>query len=79
MNIPGMIRKVDTLGRIVIPVALRERLDVKSGDLVEMTMEGDRLVMRKFSCACVFCGDNQKLVTFMDKPVCRDCIAKLKG
>ena len=79
MKIPGMIRKVDPLGRIVIPAALRGRLNIQNGDLVEMTVEGDRLILGKFSSTCVFCGTNQQIVTFMDKPVCRSCIAKLKG
>lgn len=77
MKIPGMIRKVDSLGRIVIPAALRNSLGVESGELVEMFVEGDRLIMRKFSCGCTFCGGSQSLVTYMDKPVCRECIKKL--
>lgn len=79
MKIPGMIRKVDSLGRIVIPQSLRSSMGIQSGDLVEMFLESDRLVMQKFACSCVFCGSNQQLMTFMDKPVCRECISKLKA
>ncbi len=78
MNTPGMIRKIDALGRIVIPAVLRSRLGVESGDLLEMALEGDSLVLRKFSCTCVFCGGSQNLLTYMNKPVCRNCIANLK-
>ena len=78
MKIPGIIRKVDTLGRVVIPQSLRSSMDIKCGDLVEMFREGDRLVMQKFACSCVFCGETQNLMTFMEKTVCRDCIAKLR-
>ena len=78
MKIPGIIRKVDTLGRVVIPQSLRSSMGIKCGDLVEMFQEGDRLVMQKFACSCVFCGANQHLIVFMDKPVCKDCVSKLK-
>lgn len=78
MKIPGMIRKVDSLGRVVIPQTLRGHMGIQSGDLLEMFLEGDRLVMQKFACSCIFCGSNQHLIVFMDKPVCRECISKLK-
>ncbi len=77
MRTPGMIRKVDSLGRIVIPATLRSSLGVESGDLLEMTVEGEALVLKKFSCVCTFCGGREDLVTYMDKPVCRQCIRNM--
>ncbi len=79
MTTPGVIRKVDSLGRIVIPVSMRGRLQLESGDLVELSMENDQLVLRKFALRCIFCGGTQDLLSFRNKTVCEDCARHLRA
>lgn len=74
MKTPGMIRKIDELGRIVIPQGIRKALEIQSGDSVELCMEGDQLVIRKYTSTCVFCGSREQLLRFEEKHICQDCL-----
>lgn len=69
----GIIRKIDELGRIVIPMSIRQTLDIQERDPVEIYVEGERIVLQKHQSACVFCGSNKELTTFADKNVCAAC------
>ena len=77
MKSTGIIRKVDDLGRIVLPIELRRTLDIAERDELEIFMEGDQIVLRKFEPACIFCASDRKLVEYNGKNVCRDCIRKM--
>ena len=77
MKSTGIIRKVDDLGRIVLPIELRRTLDIAERDELEIFMEGDQIVLRKFEPACIFCASDRRLVDFNGKNVCRDCIRKM--
>ncbi len=74
----GMIRKVDALGRIVIPSELRQAMELQQGDALELYLEEDRLVMKKFAPACIFCGGIQQLVTYEGKNICGKCVRVLR-
>ena len=77
MKSTGIIRKVDDLGRIVLPIELRRTLDIAERDELEIFMEGDQIVLRKFEPACIFCASDKKFVDYNGKNVCRDCIRKM--
>ena len=77
MKSTGIIRKVDDLGRIVLPIELRRMLDIAERDELEIYMESDRIVLRKYEPSCIFCGSDQNLVVYSSKNVCRNCIDKL--
>lgn len=77
MKPTGIVRKVDRLGRVVLPIELRRSLDIAEGDEMEMFMEGDRIVLKKAGNACIFCANTRELVSVGVKSVCRECIAKL--
>ncbi len=77
MKSTGIIRKVDDLGRIVLPIELRRMLDIAERDELEIFMENDRIVLQKYEPACIFCGSAQGLVNFRGKNICQDCIQKL--
>jgi len=77
MKSTGIIRKVDDLGRVVLPIEFRRVLDISERDELEIFLENDRIVMQKFEPVCVFCGRAQELVTFNRKNVCRACIQKM--
>ncbi len=78
MKSTGIIRKVDELGRVVLPVEMRRVLEIEERDAVEIFMEDDKIVLRKHENACVFCGTTAELKSFMGKDVCASCIQNLK-
>lgn len=77
MKSTGIIRKVDELGRIVLPIELRRTLDIAERDELEIYMEGDRIILQKFEPSCVFCAASQGLVTYRGKNVCQECIQNM--
>ena len=77
MKSTGIIRKVDELGRIVLPIEMRRTLEIGERDELEIFVENDRIVLQKYEPSCVFCTSSQGLTPFRGKNVCRDCIEKL--
>lgn len=77
MKSTGIVRKVDDLGRIVLPIELRRMLDIAERDELEIYMENDRIILQKYEPACVFCGDTNDLASYSGKNVCRACIQKM--
>jgi transcriptional pleiotropic regulator of transition state genes len=75
----GITRKVDELGRIVLPIEHRRVLDIAERDSLEILVEGDHIILRKFHPACVFCGEGEEVADYMGKNVCRACVEKLKA
>lgn len=79
MKSTGIIRKVDDLGRIVLPIELRRTLDIVERDELEIFMDNDRIVLQKYEPACIFCGSNRGLVNYCRKNVCAECTRKLSN
>ena len=79
MKATSIVRKVDNLGRIVLPVELRRSLDIDIKDPVEIFVEGDKIILKKYQIDCVFCKNTSNVVDFMDKKVCKKCIQKLNS
>ena len=79
MKSTGMARKVDALGRIVLPKELRSLLTIESGDLVAISVDEDRIVLEKVEARCVFCGATTELRDFETKLVCAACVERLSG
>ena len=77
MKSTGMVRKIDDLGRIVIPIEIRNNLDIHSRDAIEMFIDGDKIVLAKYSPACIFCGEAENVTRFHEKLVCSKCIKEL--
>lgn len=73
----GMTRSIDQLGRIVIPAEFRRILGIESGDQLEMSLAGDKLVIAKADPECAICGGRKKLVEIHEKHVCRNCVTAL--
>lgn len=72
-----IIRKVDELGRIVIPKEMRDELKINIRDKVEIENEGSEIILRKHEEKCIFC--NKKTTeTFKNKKVCKDCLEEIK-
>ncbi len=79
MKSTGIVRKVDELGRIVLPIELRRVLDISIRDELEIYMENDRIILQKYEPTCVFCASSRDLVSHKGKNVCKDCRRTLNG
>lgn len=77
MKSTGIIRRVDELGRIVLPISLRNRFEITEKDPLEIFIEGSSIILRKYEPFCVFCDDTKNLIDFQGKLVCKKCINKL--
>ena len=78
MKSTGVVRKVDELGRIVLPIEIRKILDIKQKDAIEIFTDNDKIILQKYQPACVFCNNIENIVYFNGKRVCADCVEKLK-
>lgn len=79
MKSTGIVRKVDNLGRIVLPIEIRKVLDIKEKDSIEIFIDDDKIVLGKYQPSCIFCGNTGDIVYFNGKRVCSDCIEKMKN
>ena len=77
MKVGGVIRTIDKLGRIVIPKSMRQNLNIADRDEVEIFVEGDRIILRKHTGVCLFCGNSEELTEHMGKKVCAACVRAL--
>lgn len=77
MKSSGIIRRVDELGRVVLPIELRRALDIDEHDPLEIVPDGDLIILRKLQPACIFCGAEDDLLEYEGKRVCRTCLRKL--
>ena len=73
MKSTGIVRKVDELGRIVLPIELRRTLGIDEKDALEIYVDQERIILRKYEPACVFCGNASNNQMFHGKNVCREC------
>lgn len=74
----GMSRRVDDLGRIVLPAELRRTFDIREGDHLEIAVDGDQIILEKRRASCTFCGASEDLRSYREHPVCPDCIGELR-
>lgn len=77
MKSTGIVRKVDELGRIVLPIELRRTLDIAEKDALEIYVEGNHVLLKKYQPACVFCGDSRDITPFHGKNICARCKREL--
>lgn len=77
MKSTGIVRKVDELGRVVIPIELRNKLGIEEKDPIEIYVEGSSVVLKKYQPNCIFCGNTKNLVEYKDKLICDKCREKL--
>ena len=79
MKSTGIVRKVDELGRIVLPIELRRTFDLNVKDAIEIYTDDDMIILKKFQRSCVFCGKTENLVDYKGKSICADCATEIKG
>jgi transcriptional pleiotropic regulator of transition state genes len=78
MHDTGIVRRVDDLGRIVIPMELRRTLGIEVKDSMKILVEDDRIILEKYFEKCALCRENKATAKFKDKPVCDDCVNEIK-
>ena len=74
----GMVRTIDGLGRITLPIEIRRMLDINTGDGVEMFSDKDRIILQKYAPSCLFCGEADDIVTSKEKKICKACLEEMK-
>ena len=67
MKSTGIVRKVDELGRIVLPIELRRTLDIAEKDSIEIYVDGSSIILKKYEPTCVFCGDAKNITVYKGK------------
>ena len=79
MKATGIVRKVDELGRIVLPIELRRTLNIRHEDPIEIFVDGDYIMLKKYEPACIFCGNAKDVITIRGKKVCAECLQQIKS
>lgn len=78
MGDTGIVRRVDDLGRIVIPMELRRTLGINVKDPLSITVEGERIILQKHRDSCVVCGSTEEIVRVNDRAICASCVGAVK-
>jgi transcriptional pleiotropic regulator of transition state genes len=79
MKSTGIVRRIDELGRIVLPIELRRTLEISIKDGLEIYVEGDTIVLKKYEPSCAFCGNAKDVIDFKGKNVCPACVNEIAG
>lgn len=77
MRPAGVVRKVDQLGRIVLPKSLRKRYKMNEGDPVEILVSGDHILLERYRPKCVFCGEMDGVTEYREKHICQNCMREM--
>jgi len=78
MKSTGIVRKVDELGRVVIPIELRRTLEIAEKDSLEIYVDGEQIILKKYAPACIFCGQAKDVEVFKGKNICPSCLEEFK-
>ena len=79
MKSTGIVRRMDELGRVVIPIEIRNKFDIKEKDPVEIFVDGSTIVLKKYEPNCVFCANTKNLVEYNNRLVCNKCAKKISA
>lgn len=78
MKDSGIMRRVDSLGRFVLPKELRRQLQIECNGYLQIYTEGEKIIIQKAQCSCALCGRTDDLIDFNDKKVCKSCVGLIK-
>lgn len=79
MKSTGIIRRLDELGRVVIPIELRNKFNISEKDPIEIYVEGSNIILKKHESNCIFCGNSKSLSEYKSKQICSTCLKKLNN
>lgn len=77
MKSTGIVRRVDELGRVVIPIELRNKFGIYEKDPIEIFVDGATIILKKYEPNCIFCGATKPLITYNEKLICTKCAKKI--
>ena len=77
MKLTGIIRKVDELGRVVIPIEIRNQFQIAEKDPIEIYVDGSSIILKKYEKSCLFCGNTKKLSSYKGKLICNKCLKQI--
>jgi len=77
MKSTGIVRKIDDLGRMVIPIELRKTMSINKKDPMEIFVDGNEIILRKYEPACIFCGSADDIIEFEGRTICGSCKEKI--
>ena len=77
MKYTGVVRRIDDLGRIVLPVELRRTMELDNGDSLEIFVEDNKIILKKYQPACIFCGNANEIAVYKGRNICPDCIKEI--
>ena len=78
MKSTGIVRKIDDLGRMVIPIELRQTMNINKKDPMEIYVDGEKIILKKYEPACIFCGNADDTIEFKGRTICNDCLENMK-
>ncbi len=78
MKSTGIVRKVDELGRIVLPIELRRTFSIEEKDALEIYVDESTIILKKYEPACIFCNDASNVTNYRGKNICKSCMDELK-
>ncbi len=78
MKSTGIVRKVDELGRVVLPIELRRTLNIAEKDALEIYVDGESIILKKYEPACIFCSNAKDVIVYKGKNICSSCKEELK-
>lgn len=79
MKSTGIIRRMDELGRVVIPIEIRNQFNIAEKDPMEIYVDGSSIILKKFEPNCIFCGNTKNLLEYHDKLICTKCSEKISN
>ena len=79
MKSTGIVRRMDELGRVVIPIEIRNQFNIVEKDPIEIFVDGSSIVLKKFEPNCIFCGNTNNLLAYKDKLICQKCSEKISN
>ncbi|MCK8817085.1 AbrB/MazE/SpoVT family DNA-binding domain-containing protein [Natroniella sulfidigena] len=77
MKSTGIVRKVDELGRVVIPIELRRTLNIENKDALEIYVDKEKIILKKYQPACIFCNNADNITNFKGKNICPECLEEM--
>jgi len=79
MNATGIVRKLDPLGRVVLPVELRRIMNINKDDPLEIFVDENNIILKKYEPSCIFCNEAKNVSMYKGKLICSDCLDDLRG
>jgi len=79
MKTTGIVRQMDSLGRIVLPIELRKTMDIGQKESLEIFVDGEQIILKKYEPSCIFCDNARDVISFHGKNICPACLKELKA